>query len=66
MNATNPPRRGLGRGLGSLIPTAPAQTRDGAGTALDVSSPSTFARWVGPNALFVTRTGTPTPWPPIA
>ncbi|QBX55410.1 ParB/RepB/Spo0J family partition protein [Nocardioides seonyuensis] len=33
MNATNPPRRGLGRGLGSLIPTAPAQTRDGAGTA---------------------------------
>ena len=23
MNATNPPRRGLGRGLGSLIPTAP-------------------------------------------
>ena len=25
MNAANPPRRGLGRGLGSLIPTAPSQ-----------------------------------------
>lgn len=37
MNATNPPRRGLGRGLGSLIPTAPAQTRDGAGTAPTVT-----------------------------
>ncbi|MGA8255871.1 MAG: ParB/RepB/Spo0J family partition protein [Nocardioides sp.] len=26
MNATNPPRRGLGRGLGSLIPTGPPVT----------------------------------------
>ncbi len=25
MNAANPPRRGLGRGLGSLIPTSPSQ-----------------------------------------
>lgn len=25
MSATNPPRRGLGRGLGSLIPTSPSQ-----------------------------------------
>lgn len=25
MNASNPPRRGLGRGLGSLIPTSPSQ-----------------------------------------
>lgn len=27
MNAATPPRRGLGRGLGSLIPTAPSQER---------------------------------------
>ena len=27
MNATTPPRRGLGRGLGSLIPTAPVHAR---------------------------------------
>ena len=26
-----PPRRGLGRGLGSLIPTAPPETSEGTG-----------------------------------
>ncbi|GAA5105214.1 ParB/RepB/Spo0J family partition protein [Alloalcanivorax gelatiniphagus] len=30
MNAANPPRRGLGRGLGSLIPTTPSQPAPGA------------------------------------
>jgi ParB family chromosome partitioning protein len=35
MNAATPPRRGLGRGLGSLIPTAPAATPERGGEASD-------------------------------
>ncbi|HET7194687.1 MAG TPA: ParB/RepB/Spo0J family partition protein, partial [Nocardioides sp.] len=33
MTSTRTPRRGLGRGLGSLIPTAPAAEQEGDGTA---------------------------------
>ena len=52
MNA-NPPRRGLGRGLGSLIPTAPSQQIDGstadggAGTATAELSPSSVSAGAG-------------------
>lgn len=38
MSATNPPRRGLGRGLGSLIPTSPSQPARAA-TAIDPATP---------------------------
>ena len=38
MNA-NPPRRGLGRGLGSLIPTAPSQAASTDGPVADVDRP---------------------------
>jgi ParB family chromosome partitioning protein len=34
-----PPRRGLGRGLGSLIPTAPPETGEGDGWARESASP---------------------------
>jgi ParB family chromosome partitioning protein len=37
MNAANPPRRGLGRGLGSLIPTAPSQPAPTASTETSIA-----------------------------
>ena len=37
MNAANPPRRGLGRGLGSLIPTAPSQPAPGDSTETSIA-----------------------------
>jgi len=40
MNAANPPRRGLGRGLGSLIPTAPSQPGPAAGVTEAPPSPA--------------------------
>ena len=39
MNAATPPRRGLGRGLGSLIPTAPAQQRGDASSTSEGGQP---------------------------
>ena len=40
MNA-HPPRRGLGRGLGSLIPTSPSQPSSGPSSPLATSDPTT-------------------------
>ena len=37
MNAANPPRRGLGRGLGSLIPTAPSQPASSESTETSIA-----------------------------
>ena len=37
MNAAHPPRRGLGRGLGSLIPTAPSQPAPGGPTETSIA-----------------------------
>jgi ParB family chromosome partitioning protein len=37
VNAANPPRRGLGRGLGSLIPTAPSQPAPGDSTETSIA-----------------------------
>jgi ParB family chromosome partitioning protein len=44
MTETTPPRRGLGRGLGSLIPTAPAD--HGAGTSV-VDRAGSSPDWIG-------------------
>ncbi|WP_210439339.1 ParB/RepB/Spo0J family partition protein [Nocardioides xinjiangensis] len=48
MNAT-PPRRGLGRGLGSLIPTAPSSPADG-GSGTTATAPRTGTTGTGPAA----------------
>ncbi|WP_210503242.1 ParB/RepB/Spo0J family partition protein [Nocardioides xinjiangensis] len=48
MNAT-PPRRGLGRGLGSLIPTAPSSPADG-GAGTTATAPRAGTTGTGPAA----------------
>ncbi len=46
MSDTTPPRRGLGRGLGSLIPTAPTAPEQGSGTTV-AERPSASPDWIG-------------------
>jgi ParB family chromosome partitioning protein len=52
MNAVNPPRRGLGRGLGSLIPTAPSQP-----APIESTATSTAGTSVDPSKNGSTGTG---------
>ena len=64
MNAATPPRRGLGRGLGSLIPTGPAPTGAGSDSSPAVHD-STSTRELGTPAP-AARTGGPAAGAPSA
>ena len=68
--STNPPRRGLGRGLGSLIPTAPSQPRpppaaaDPASSRLARHEPATPAADVADGSQAVATAPSPAPTSP--
>ncbi len=62
MNAATPARRGLGRGLGSLIPTAPAPPApEPTGSGADVAPPAAVGGSAQPPANEGTATRQPSP-----